>query len=64
MSRHTVKHAIASANLFSILETTKANSVEPYARLSHQFTESIFHKAESVEQLATKHLPPRLETKS
>lgn len=33
----TVKGAIASANLFSIVETAKANGVEPHAYLSLLF---------------------------
>ncbi len=33
----TVKGAIASANLYSIVETAKANSVEPHAYLSLLF---------------------------
>ena len=30
----TVKGAVASANLYSLVETAKANGVEPHARLS------------------------------
>jgi hypothetical protein len=33
MSGDTVEGAVASANLFSIVETAKANGVEPYANL-------------------------------
>lgn len=33
----TVKGAVASANLFSIIETAKANGVEPHAYLSLLF---------------------------
>jgi transposase len=33
----TVKGAIASANLFSLVETAKANGLEPHAYLSHVF---------------------------
>jgi len=35
----TVKGAIASANLFSIVETAKANGVEPHAYLSRLFAQ-------------------------
>ena len=35
----TVKGAIASANLFSIVETAKANGVEPHAYLSLLFAQ-------------------------
>jgi hypothetical protein len=34
---HTVKGAIASANLYSLVETARANEVEPYAYLSQLF---------------------------
>ncbi len=33
----TVKGAVASANLYSLIETCKANGVEPHAYLSHLF---------------------------
>ena len=33
----TVKGAVASANLYSLVETAKANGVEPHAYLSHLF---------------------------
>jgi transposase len=33
----TVKGAVASANLFSIVESAKANGVEPHAYLSRLF---------------------------
>lgn len=35
----TVRGAQASANLYSLIETAKANRVEPYAYLRHVFTE-------------------------
>ncbi len=33
----TVPGAVASANLYSLVETAKANSIEPHAYLSHLF---------------------------
>ena len=36
---HSVKGVKASANLYSIIETAKANGLEPYAYLRHIFTE-------------------------
>jgi transposase len=33
----TVKGAVASANLYSLVETCKANGIEPHAYLSHLF---------------------------
>ena len=33
----TVHGAVASANLYSLVETAKANGVEPHAYLSHLF---------------------------
>jgi transposase len=35
----SVKGAKASANLYSLIETAKANGLEPYAYLKHIFTE-------------------------
>ena len=35
----TVKGAVASANLYSLVETAKANGIEPHAYLSHLFSE-------------------------
>ncbi len=35
----TVRGAEASANLYSLIETAKANGIEPYAYLRHVFTE-------------------------
>jgi transposase len=39
----------ASANLYSLIETAKANGLEPYAYLRHLFTE--LPKAETVEAI-------------
>lgn len=39
----------ASANLYSLIETAKANGLEPYAYLRHVFTE--LPKAEIVEAI-------------
>ena len=39
MFSDTVKGAIASANLFSLVETAKANGVEPHAYLSLLFAQ-------------------------
>lgn len=41
--------ARASANLYSLIETAKANDLEPYAYLKHVFTE--LPKAETVEDI-------------
>ena len=35
---NTVKGAVASANLYSLVETSKANGIEPHAYLTHLFT--------------------------
>lgn len=45
----TVEGAKASANLFSLVETAKANRIEPYAYLRHLFTE--LPKAQTVEDI-------------
>lgn len=34
----TVKGAVASANLYSLVETAKANGIEPHAYLTQLFT--------------------------
>jgi hypothetical protein len=47
----TVKGAIASANLFSIVETAKANGVEPHAYLSLLFAQLPY--ANTVEDFET-----------
>jgi transposase len=45
----TVSGAKASANLYSLIETAKANGLEPYAYLKHVFTE--LPKATCVEEI-------------
>ena len=45
----SVKGVKASANLYSLIETAKANSLEPYAYLRYLFTE--LPKAETVEAI-------------
>ena len=45
----TVEGAKASANLYSLVETARANHIEPYAYLRHLFTE--LPKAQSVEDV-------------
>ena len=45
----SVKGVQASANLYSLIETAKANGLEPYAYLRHVFTE--LPKAETVEAI-------------
>ena len=45
----SVKGVKASANLYSLIETAKANGLEPYAYLRHVFTE--LPKAETVEAI-------------
>ena len=47
MFSDTVAGARASANLYSLIETAKANRIEPYAYRRHLFTE--LPKATSVE---------------
>ena len=44
-----MKGVKASANLYSLIETAKANGLEPYAYLRHVFTE--LPKAETVEAI-------------
>jgi transposase len=53
----SVKGVEASANLYSLIETAKANALEPYAYLRHLFTE--LPKAETVEAIEAL-LPGRL----
>ena len=55
----SVKGVKASANLYSLIETAKANGLEPYAYLRHLFTE--LPKAETVEAIETL-LPGNLST--
>jgi len=45
----SVKGVKASANLYSLIETAKANGMEPYAYLRYLFTE--LPKAETVEAI-------------
>ena len=45
----SVKGVKANANLYSLIETAKANGLEPYAYLRHLFTE--LPKAETVEAI-------------
>ncbi len=45
--RTSVKGVKASANLYSLIETAKANGLEPYAYLRHLFTE--LPKAKTIE---------------
>ena len=45
----TVTGAKASANLYGLIETAKANSVEPYSYLRHVFKE--LSRAQTVEQI-------------
>ena len=47
----TPKGATASANLYSLIETAKANGLEPYYYLRYVFTE--LPKAQTVEQIET-----------
>ena len=47
----TPKGAAASANLYSLIETAKANGLEPYYYLHYVFTE--LPKAQTVEQIET-----------
>ena len=47
MFADTVRGAEASANLYTVIETAKANGVEPYAYLRHVFAE--LPKAERLE---------------
>jgi len=45
----SVKGVTASANLYSLIETVKANGLEPYAYLRHLFTQ--LPKAETVDAI-------------
>ena len=45
----SVKGVKSSANLYSLIETAKANGLEPYAYLRHVFTE--LPKADTVEAI-------------
>ena len=54
----TVRGAQASANLYSLVETAKANGIEPYAYLRHVFTE--IPKATTLEHIEAL-LPHRID---
>jgi len=54
----TVRGAQASANLYSLVETAKANGIEPYAYLRHVFTE--IPKATTLEDIEAL-LPHRID---
>ena len=45
----SVKGVKSSANLYSLIETAKANGLEPYAYVRHVFTQ--LPRAESVEEI-------------
>ena len=52
--------ASASANLYSVIETAKANAIEPFAYLQHLFAELPKAKTlEHVEALLPHRLQPR-----
>ena len=55
----TVAGANASARLYSLIETAKANALEPYAYLRHVFTE--LPKAQSLAEVEAL-LPTRLDS--
>ena len=55
----TVRGAQSSANLYSLIETAKANGLEPYAYLHHLFTE--LPKAQTLEQIEAL-LPSHVKT--
>ncbi len=53
----SVKGVKASANLYSLIETAKANNLEPYAYLRHVFTElPQADTVDSIEALLPGHL--------
>ena len=54
----TVRGAQSSANLYSLVETAKANGIEPYAYLRHVFTE--IPKATTLEDIEAL-LPHRID---
>ena len=58
MFADTVRGAEASANLYSVIETTKANGIEPYAYLRHVFAE--LPKATKLEDIEAL-LPDRID---
>jgi hypothetical protein len=51
----TVESATASARLYALVETAKANAIEPYADLRHVFTE--LPRTATIDDLEA--LPPR-----
>ena len=59
MFADTVRGAEASTNLYSLIETAKANGIEPWAYLQRVFTE--LPKAETLEQVEAL-LPHRVKT--
>ncbi len=57
----TVAGAKSSANLYSLVETAKANGLDPYAYLRHVFTElPKASSVEDIERLLPTHLDPAL----
>lgn len=54
----SVAGANATANLYSLIETAKANGIEPYRYLRHVFTELL--KATSLEDIEAL-LPHRID---
>jgi hypothetical protein len=58
MFADTVRGAEASANLYSVIETAKANGIEPYAYLRHVFAE--LPKAKTIEDIEAL-LPSRVD---
>lgn len=50
-SKKCVKNDAANANLYSLIETAKANGIEPYAYLRRVFTN--LANAQRVEQIET-----------
>jgi hypothetical protein len=61
MIADTVRGAEASTNLYSLIETAKANGIEPWAYLQRVFTE--LPKAETLEQVEAL-LPHRVKTRN
>lgn len=62
MFSDTPNGAHASANLYSLVESAKANGIDPYAYLRYLFTELPKAKAK-FEQDYTKYLPWRVKDK-
>jgi hypothetical protein len=61
MFADTVAGAQASANLYSVIETAKANKIEPWAYLEHMFAE--LPKADTLEQVEAL-LPHRVQLRN